>query len=100
MIFQRLHNHFHHSDGLWDVLSNSDVYQVIKKIINEENKEKGANSNENLCQNLAKSLVIKAKGVKSSTGLWYMSSDNNQLASGDDITCIALPISKVNTFLK
>ena len=93
MIFQRLHSHFHHSDGLWDVLSNSDVYQVIKKKINEEN---GANSNENLCQNLTKNLVIKAKGVKSSTGLWYI----NQLALGDDITCIALPISKVNIFLK
>ena len=89
------------SDGLWDVLSNSDVFEMTKKIINEQKEEKDAKSNENLCQNLVKNLVIKAKGVKSSTtGLWYMTSDTCQLASGDDITCLALPISKVNIFLK
>ena len=92
------------SDGLWDVLSNYDVYEMTKKLIEDE---QSAKINDNLCHNLAKGLVIKARGEKSTGGFWQMASNwsdttpnNNQMASGDDITCLALPIAKVTQFLK
>ena len=60
-----------------------------------------------LYHNLAKGLVMKARGEKSTGGFWQMASNwsdttpnNNQMASGDDITCLALPIAKVTQFLK
>ena len=92
------------SDGLWDVLSNDDVYEMTKKLIKDE---ESAKINDNLCHNLVKNLVIKARGEKSTGSFWQMTSNwsdttpnSNQMASGDDITCLALPIAKVTQFLK
>ena len=87
------------SDGLWDVLTNADVRYTTKKLYEEDIKESAKISN-NLCQNLVKNLVIEARGVKSNLGYWHMDSNNEKLASGDDITCLALPIYEVYNFLK
>ena len=87
------------SDGLWDVLSNANVYETTKKLYDQDIKD-SAKISDNLCHNLVKKLVIEARGVKSNLGFWHMSSNIDQLASGDDITCLALPITKANDFLK
>ena len=95
----KLHNNFHFLDGLWDVLTNANVYETTKKLYDQD-IEDSAEISDNLCHNLVKKLVIEARGVKSNLGFWHMSSNIDQLASGDDITCLALPIIKANIFLK
>ena len=95
----KLHNNFDFLDGLWDVLTNANVYETTKKLYDQDIKD-SAEISDNLCHNLVKKLVIEARGVKSNLGFWHMSSNIDQLASGDDITCLALPITKANDFLK
>ena len=95
----KLHNNFDFLDGLWDVLTNANVYETTKKLYDQDIKD-SAEISDNLCHNLVKKLVIEARGVKSNLGFWHMSSNIDQLASGDDITCLALPIIKANIFLK
>ena len=96
----QLHNNFDYClDGLWDVLSNANVYETTKKLYDQD-IEDSAKISDNLCHNLVKKLVIEARGVKSNLGFWHMSCNIDQLASGDDITCLALPITKANDFLK
>ena len=60
----------------------------------EEEKEEGVN----FYQNLAKNLVFQARGQKVlPDGFWEK--ENNDLASGDDITCITIDIDNVNALL-
>ncbi|XP_029455343.1 protein phosphatase 1M isoform X1 [Rhinatrema bivittatum] len=71
------------TDGLWDVLSNEEVAQVVRCFL-DENKL-------NPCRflDLAKHLVCKARGTKTGNQ-WTL--DSNTPASYDDISVFVIPL--------
>ncbi|XP_054834798.1 protein phosphatase 1M isoform X1 [Eublepharis macularius] len=71
------------TDGLWDVLSNEDVAQVVRRFL-EENKTDPYRFSE-----LAKCLVWKARGRKDG---YYWTLANNTPASYDDISVFVIPL--------
>ena len=117
------------SDGLWDVMPNDKVYEIIKKADDMHDGERA----ENFCQRLAKNLILGNFSVLSQklcmlenhysffvgrresdyglTSLFfpeargtqspdgYWEKKNGDLASGDDITCFVLPITDVRDHL-
>ena len=100
------------SDGLWDVMPNDKVYDIVAKAMDGEREE-------NFCKRLAKNLVLgmyencslkrkcykrnvlinfsEARGTQSPDGYWEKK--NGDLASGDDITCLVLPIKDIRDYL-
>jgi len=74
------------SDGLWDVLTNTDVHSFF------QGSSKHTSSIE-----MAKGLVMEARGHQVPDGFWEKK--NGDLASGDDITCITVAISDVKQAL-
>ncbi|KAL8212352.1 UNVERIFIED_CONTAM: Protein phosphatase 1M [Gekko kuhli] len=71
------------TDGLWDVLSNEDVAQMIRSFL-EDNKTDPHRFSE-----LAKCLVWKARGRKDG---YYWTLANNASASYDDISVFVIPL--------
>ena len=73
------------TDGLWECLSNEDALEIVR-----EASENVDNPN-SLCPHLAHELVATSRGQFGPKG-WK--SRNNQIASGDDITCFVIPLHK------
>ncbi|XP_015267168.1 PREDICTED: protein phosphatase 1M [Gekko japonicus] len=71
------------TDGLWDVLSNEDVAQMVRSFL-EDNKTDPHRFSE-----LAKCLVWKARGRKDG---YYWTLANNASASYDDISVFVIPL--------
>lgn len=79
------------TDGLWDVLTNLNVFDLTREFW-------ARNKNDLfICQKLAQHLTLEARGEKTTDGYWEKK--NGDLASGDDISCLAIPISKVASFI-
>ncbi|XP_030064427.1 protein phosphatase 1M isoform X2 [Microcaecilia unicolor] len=71
------------TDGLWDVLSNEEVAQVVRSFLDDNRL--------NPCRflELAKHLVYKARGTKNGTE-WLLDTDTP--ASYDDISVFVIPL--------
>ena len=80
------------TDGLWDVMTNADVH-AASKILNDDPEIELAT----IGQKLVRNLVITARGYQTPDGYWEKK--NGDLASGDDISCLAVPIAKIKEFL-
>ncbi|TMS38765.1 hypothetical protein L596_005414 [Steinernema carpocapsae] len=73
------------SDGLWDVLSNERVGEIVNSVL--ENSE----SDDHLKYTIAaQELVIAARGNPSGTGKWTLTGGGQ--ASTDDITAFVIPL--------
>ena len=81
------------TDGLWDVMTNADVFEFAKELVQNPEKEMSS-----VAQKLVRNLVIAARGHQTPDGYWEKK--NGDLASGDDISCLAVPIAKIKEFLE
>ncbi|KAH0630038.1 hypothetical protein JD844_012607 [Phrynosoma platyrhinos] len=71
------------TDGLWDVMSNEDVAQIVRNFLQDNTTDPYRFSE------LAKCLVQKARGKKDG---YYWTMDSNMPASYDDISVFAIPL--------
>ncbi|XP_042310722.1 protein phosphatase 1M isoform X2 [Sceloporus undulatus] len=71
------------TDGLWDVMSNEDVAQIVRNFLQNNTTDPYRFSE------LAKCLVQKARGKKDG---YYWTMDSNMPASYDDISVFAIPL--------
>ena len=78
--------------GLWDVLTNEEVAEAIRKAANEANQVEP--KPEVFQTQMAKNLVQLARGEKKE-GYWEK--QDGSLASGDDISVFVIPLEKFNT---
>ncbi len=76
------------SDGLWDVMSNKNVHDLISDNLKDLN-----------CQALARELVLGARGNLVPQEMYWEKKDGD-LASGDDITAIVIKLDNVKKTLK
>eukprot|EP00095_Tigriopus_kingsejongensis_P001652 maker-scaffold801_size95070-snap-gene-0.20 protein:Tk01652 transcript:maker-scaffold801_size95070-snap-gene-0.20-mRNA-1 annotation:"hypothetical protein DAPPUDRAFT_323991" len=74
------------TDGLWDVLSNEVVQNLVSKKAKESEDE------------IARHLVTSARGHKMTDMYWEMA--NGELASGDDITALVVSLAKGKRILQ
>ena len=72
------------TDGLWECLSNDDVVDIVREAGDKVGDDE-------LYSHLAHELVATSRGQFGPKG-WK--SKNNQIASGDDITCFVIPLHK------
>ncbi|XP_067424192.1 protein phosphatase 1M [Emydura macquarii macquarii] len=71
------------TDGLWDILSNEEVAQIVRSFLDENRTDPHRFSE------LARCLVHKARGKKNGQQ-WIL--DSNSLASYDDISVFVIPL--------
>ncbi|XP_003217729.1 protein phosphatase 1M [Anolis carolinensis] len=71
------------TDGLWDVMSNEDVAQIVRNFLQDNTTDPYR------FVELAKSLIQKARGKKDG---YYWTMDSNMPSSYDDITVFAIPL--------
>ena len=74
------------TDGLWESLSNEDALSIAK-----ETSQKFLTAGDTLYQTVAHELVLAARGNFGPRG-WR--GRDQQIASGDDITCFVIPLHK------
>nr|XP_020659527.1 protein phosphatase 1M isoform X1 [Pogona vitticeps] len=77
------------TDGLWDVMSNEDVTQVVRDFLHDNTTDP------HRFVELAKCLVRKARGKKDG---YYWTMDNNIPASYDDISVFVIPLYKKDEY--
>jgi serine/threonine protein phosphatase PrpC len=87
------------SDGLWDVMTNANVYNLIGEAVREyhQAEEGQIGDRGQFCQTITTDLILEARGTQVPDGYWEKKSGD--MASGDDITCIAVDIGSVKQFL-
>ena len=100
------------TDGLWDVMKNSDVHQLIADTLTSCGSGAGAKNSptlsakepggrydtaaaeeEDVCQEIAKRLVLCARGERVPDMYWEKK--NGDLASGDDITVLTISLKEM-----
>lgn len=77
------------TDGLWESLSNEDALSIAK-----ETSQKFLTAGDTLYQTVAHELVLAARGNFGPRG-WR--GRDQQIASGDDITCFVIPLHKYSS---